>query len=122
MIITSFMARAQVEHIKALNAPDSISNIYNKKLFGDSLASSFIIIIKKEVKLHRHDTHSEHIYVVSGKAQMTLGNESFDMKPGDFIFIPKGTPHKVKVISVEPFKVLSIQAPLFDGKDRVMLE
>ena len=31
--------------------------------------------------------------------------------------IKKGTPHAVKVTSIEPLKVLSVQAPEFFGKD-----
>ena len=41
---------------------------------------------------------------------------------GDFVFIPKNTPHSVNVISKVPLKVISVQAPFFDGKDRVLLE
>jgi len=39
---------------------------------------------------------------------------------GGSIFIPQNTWHYVKVTSAEPLKVLSIQAPNFDGKDRVL--
>lgn len=97
-------------------------NIYNSPLFGDSLASSFVIVIKKEVKLHKHLNHSEHVVVLAGSGTMKLGDKQIEIKKGDVVFIPKNTPHSVKVNSKEVLKVLSIQAPYFDGKDRVMIE
>jgi mannose-6-phosphate isomerase-like protein (cupin superfamily) len=97
-------------------------NIYNKALFGDSLASSFVIVIKKEVRIHKHITHSEHVVVLEGKGQMTLGSQGFSIKKGDVIFIPKNTLHSVVSMGEQPLKVLSIQSPKFDGKDRVFID
>ena len=94
----------------------------NKKLFSDSLASSFCIIIRAEVKLHKHLQHTEHVIVQEGEAIMTLGDKQFTVKKNDVIFIPKNTFHAVKVTSSIPLKVISIQTPLFDGNDRVFKE
>lgn len=93
-----------------------------KKIGGDSLTSSFLIVIKQGVKKHFHKEHSETIYVLEGEGQMLLGEKTFQIKSGNYIFIPKNTPHKVEVTSNIPLKVLSVQAPYFDGKDRVLLE
>ncbi len=97
-------------------------NIYLRTLYSDSLVSSFVIFIKKEVKAHKHITHSEHIYILDGAGGMILGKKKFSVKKGDMIFIPKGTIHSLTVTSKNPVKVLSVQAPMFDGKDRVMSE
>ena len=97
-------------------------NIYNKPLFGDSLASSFVIVIKKEVKAHKHLTHSEHIVVLEGNGTMILGGKSIEIKKGDVVFIPENTVHSAKSTGKNPLKVLSVQAPLFDGKDRVFID
>lgn len=93
-----------------------------KKIAGDSLTSSFLIVIKQGVKKHFHKEHSETIYVLEGEGQMLLGEKTFQIKSGNYLFIPKNTPHKVEVTSKVPLKVLSIQAPFFDGKDRIVLE
>ncbi len=95
---------------------------FSKSLFTDSLVRSSVICISKEVKLHKHLEHAEHVLVLEGEGEMRLGTEVFVIKKNDLIFIPKNTPHAVKTTSSIPLKVLSIQAPLFDGKDRVMLE
>jgi len=108
-------------------AIDTIANSENKPLFvknlsNDSLSSSFYIEIFDQVAKHKHLAHSESIYVIDGEANMFLGEKEFVVRKGDFVFIPKNTPHSVKVISNVPLKVLSVQAPFFDGKDRVLLE
>jgi mannose-6-phosphate isomerase-like protein (cupin superfamily) len=111
----------QSSSIDTIKPPKVYENTYNRPVYSDSLQSSFVIFIKKEVKLHKHVTHTEQVYVLQGTGEMILGEKKITVKKGDMIFIPKNTPHSLKVISVEPMKVLSIQAPNFDGKDRVML-
>lgn len=108
-------------------SPDSVGNktasenIYIKNIAHDSLSSGFIIIIKKEVKLHKHLLHSEYIAVIEGEGTMKVGNQEFFLKKNDIVFIPKNTPHSVITTSKVPLKVMSIQAPFFDGKDRVLI-
>jgi mannose-6-phosphate isomerase-like protein (cupin superfamily) len=60
--------------------------------------------------------------VIEGEGQMSLADKSFKIKKGDLVFIPKNTIHSVKTTSKQPLKVVSIQAPLFDGKDRISIE
>jgi mannose-6-phosphate isomerase-like protein (cupin superfamily) len=98
-------------------------NIYNRAAFSDSLVSSFVILIKKEVKAHKHLYHAEHVVVLAGAGKMKLGEKTIMIKKGDLVFIPKNTIHSVESISKkEPLKVISIQAPHFDGKDRVFTD
>ena len=111
-----------VQSPDTIQPPASYENIYNRPMYSDSLASSFVIFIKKEVKAHKHVTHSEHVYILDGAGEMTIGDKKLKIKKGDIIFIPKNTYRSLKVISSTPVKVISIQAPLFDGKDRVMAE
>ncbi len=111
-----------VTNLDTLKLPVKTENIYNKALFNDSLASSFCIIIKNSVKPHKHQYHSEHVFVVEGEGEMKLGEKNFKIKKGDLVFIPKNTIHSVRTISKEPLKVISILAPIFDGKDRIIIE
>lgn len=97
-------------------------NLYNTRLFADSLCSSFVIVVKKEVKAHKHLYHSEHVIVLDGKGKMKLGDEYLELKKGDMVFIPKNTPHSVISTGKTPLKVISIQAPYFDGKDRIFID
>ena len=116
-------AQAQTfQNADTISCPDSLENIYVRQLYSDSLSSSFVIFIKKEVKLHKHNAHTEHVMVLQGEGTMVLGDSTFTIKKGNIVFIPKGTPHKVLTTSKIPLKVISIQSPNFDGSDRLMLE
>ena len=101
---------------------EQYDNVLIKKLYSDKNASAFLILIKKEVKLHKHLHHSEIINVLEGAGVMLLGDKKIEVKKGDIIFVPENTAHSVLVTSDIPLKVISNQAPEFDGKDRVILE
>ena len=107
------------QSLDTIKAPAVYENIYNRPLYADSVASSFVIFIKKEVKAHKHAAHAEHVLILDGTGEMTLDEKTFKVKKGDMIFIPKNTFHSVKTTSKIPLKVLSVQAPFFDGKDRI---
>jgi mannose-6-phosphate isomerase-like protein (cupin superfamily) len=111
-----------VINVDSVGSLSKTENIYNRSVFGDSLASSFCIVIKKEVKPHKHITHSEHVIVMEGEGIMKSGDKTFPVKKGDLVFIPKNTVHSVKTTGKIPLKVISVQSPVFDGKDRIMIE
>lgn len=113
---------AQQKNVDEISITKKFENIHVEKMFSDTLASSFVIIVNKEVKPHKHRYHSEHIYVLSGEGKMILGEETIKIKSGDLVFIPKNTIHSLEVTSKEPVKVISFQAPKFHGEDRVMIE
>lgn len=104
------------------NADKDFDNIYSELIFSDSLTSSFLIIVKKEVKLHKHVHHSEHVYVLEGSGDMILGQDNISITKGDLIIIPKNTIHSLIVTSINPVKILSFQSPEFSGNDRVYIE
>ena len=103
----------------SLTPPADFTNIHVQKIAGDSLVSTFVIFIKENVPLHKHQYHSENVLILEGEGIMTLGAITKEIKAGDVIFIPANTFHEVKVTSEKPLKVISIQAPEFDGTDRV---
>lgn len=104
-------------------APESFENIHVQKISGDSLQTTFIIWVKKNVKAHYHEEHTENIIVLEGKAEMVIGGDTILIAKGDYLNVPKKTTHEVtKVIGKKPLKVLSIQSPHFDGKDRVFVD
>lgn len=122
LLLGSFAAQAQPKKLASIQPDKPFDNVLAMPIGGDSLVSSFMIWIKKEVKPHKHLHHTEQVYIVEGKAQMTLGEATFEVKKGDWVLIPKHTVHSVKVLSKKPLKVVSIQAPHFDGTDRVYIE
>lgn len=121
-LVLGLSAYSQVTNLEKLQPDEAYENIYVNKMFSDSLSTSFIIWIKKEVKAHKHEHHSETIYVLEGKGLMTVGKDTFEIKAGDFFNIPMNTAHSLKVTSKEAVKVISVQAPIFDGSDRIFIE
>jgi mannose-6-phosphate isomerase-like protein (cupin superfamily) len=131
-----FMAQAQhkgcifpehkVEHgFNLMEArPDGdFENIKVQKLALDSLSTGFLIWIKKNVPAHRHEFHSENVYILEGEGKMTLANDTFHIKAGSYVFIPTNAVHSVIVDETKGvMKVLSVQSPFFDGTDRVFVE
>lgn len=107
--------------ISDIMSPENLENIHVVKLASDSFSTDFVIFVKNKVPLHKHVKHSETIYVLEGKAQLQLGEQSMEITAGDYIRVPQGMPHGVKVLSSVPLKILSVQAPEFFGKDRVKM-
>lgn len=92
------------------------------RLFDDSLSSSFLIYVRDSVPEHFHETHAEQVIILEGEAFMTLGNQKRKIIPGDVIYIPRRTRHKVITSPGSLLKLISVQAPFFDGKDRIFTE
>ncbi|MFN5458655.1 MAG: cupin domain-containing protein [Bacteroidota bacterium] len=123
--MTPNLAEAQINWLQldTIQPPNDLDNLWVKSLYQDSLeVSSYVIFVRKEVKTHKHLEHAEHVYILQGEGLMSLGEKEFKIKKGSMIFIPKNTFHSVKTTSKIPLKVISIQAPFFDGKDRVFKE
>ncbi|MCB0761574.1 MAG: cupin domain-containing protein [Flavobacteriales bacterium] len=117
-LLASWDAHAQWDLSDVL-PPTEFENIHVEKLASDSLGTVFIIWVKSEVKSHLHQVHTESIYVLEGTGTMTVGDSTFTIHPGSFIFVPHETLHDVVVTSEAPLKVISIQSPEFKGKDRI---
>jgi quercetin dioxygenase-like cupin family protein len=62
--------------ISDIMSPENLENIHVVKLASDSFSTDFVIFVKNKVPLHKHVKHSETIYVLEGKAQLQLGEQS----------------------------------------------
>lgn len=97
-------------------------NVHAEKIFTDERTSTFLIWVKQSVAMHYHAEHTEQVYVLEGTCDFEMDNKLYRLSPGDYIIIPAGVPHAVQVTSDYPVKVLSIQAPEFDGSDRIYIK
>lgn len=57
---------------------------------------------------HYHANANEVQYIVEGTGQFWLNDRYYDVKPGDLIIIPKGTPHAGTTTT---FKAIGIKIP-----------
>jgi mannose-6-phosphate isomerase-like protein (cupin superfamily) len=113
---------AQSYASKDFVAPDVYENIAVKPIQSDDLSSTFVIWVKREVKSHKHEEHTEVVFVLKGKGEMKVGEETKKIKKGDVVIIPHGTIHSVRTTSRKPLQVISAQSPNFDGTDRIMID
>jgi quercetin dioxygenase-like cupin family protein len=63
-----------------------------------------------EVFRHIHDNEDESIYLLDGEVTVSVGDRSYDLVPGSFIFMPRGVPHAIKP-HTPTWKGLSVSAP-----------
>jgi quercetin dioxygenase-like cupin family protein len=62
-----------------------------------------------------HTNTVEHEqYVLGGQASMGIGDEVYEVKAGDVVFIAAGTPHWYRVEGEEPFEFLCLVPNLPD--------
>ena len=57
--------------------------------------------------LHTNTVEHEQ-YVLGGKARIGIGEQVYEVRGGDVVFIPEGVPHFYENIGDEPFEFLCI--------------
>jgi mannose-6-phosphate isomerase-like protein (cupin superfamily) len=72
--------------------------------------------------LHRHRVTEEIYHFTAGCGRMTLGAERFDVRPGDTVRIPPGTPHCLENNGSEALRILCACAPPYSHEDTELLE
>lgn len=75
----------------------------------------------EELSLQKHNNRSEFWRVISGKGEITVGDEIKEAKKGDEFFIEKKVKHRVKA-GGGGIEILEISFGEFDEKDEVRLE
>lgn len=76
-----------------------------------------------EAKAHYHANYDEFVTVVSGKGKLTLaGGEIRDIKPGDIMFLPRGSEHAIIRVGNEKLIAVVVASPPADPKDIHMIE
>jgi mannose-6-phosphate isomerase-like protein (cupin superfamily) len=76
----------------------------------------------KPTQLHRHHRTEEIYHVTAGQGQMTLGEEVFDVAPGDSILIPPGTPHSIMATGEEALHIMCCCSPAYSHHDTELID
>lgn len=71
--------------------------------------------------LHRHGKSEELYHITAGYGRMSLGNEQFDVGPGDTVCIPPGTPHCIANTGTGPLRILCCCTPPYAHADTELL-
>ena len=119
LLCTTLGFAQEKQSLEAIEPEVAYENIHVEPIYENEHASYYLIWIKQSVTSHKHVEHTESITVIDGAGIMTVGEQQFEIKKGDFFIIPKDTFHSLKVTSEVPVKVLSVQMPKFNKEDRV---
>ena len=57
--------------------------------------------------LHTNTVEHEQ-YVLRGRAEVRIGEETMEVKKDDAVFIPGGVPHSYRTLGDEPFEFLCV--------------
>lgn len=60
---------------------------------------------------HTHPDSDEILYVISGKGEQTLADETKSIGPGEMIYVPKGVEHGTINTGWETLQLLAVYAP-----------
>jgi mannose-6-phosphate isomerase-like protein (cupin superfamily) len=114
---------AQVIHVPELTGdalgPASATG-FRSKMFV-SADGATISVQDGNVPRHMHPNTNEIQYILEGTGTVWLGDKEVQVKPGDLIIIPKGTPHAGTKPDGRPFKAIAIKTPPQAPDDTKML-
>ena len=69
------------------------------------------------LSLQYHERKHETMFLISGKMELTLGDELRTMKRGEFVDIPPGTIHRVRALT--DVTILETSTPFLDDVVRL---
>jgi len=76
------------------------------------------------VPTHYHAEHDELVMILEGKGTFVINGNTWEVKPGDVLVIPRGAVHSYTSDATSPGMtvVVSVFSPKFDPNDRIMVE
>jgi mannose-6-phosphate isomerase len=74
----------------------------------------------KRLSYQRHARRSEHWFIVSGSARVTLDGVTSDLSAGDAVDIPVGTDHRIENPAGGPMVFVEVQHGDYFGEDDIV--
>ena len=112
MVAEKLYEIAHMDEVSPVNCPCGTS----QRAFvseGGGVASFHIVDIQEDARRHYHKKLTEVYYILEGRGQMELDDETIDIRPGDAIMIKPGCRHR----AVGKFKIINVVIPAFDSAD-----
>lgn len=111
--ITAFTTR-DTSTIRELMHPAQHGN------HAQSLAEA-IVPVGGHTLLHLHSNSEELYHITQGQGLMTLGDNKFEVQPGDTVCIHPGTPHCISNTGEVDLKILCCCSPAYSHEDTIIL-
>ena len=95
---------------------------YKTTILNDMFQSKIISVrANASLSLQLHKQREEHWVIVDGVGQVRIGDSFKDVHGGSYIFIPKGTKHRIINTSSEKSLVLiEVQCGQYFGEDDII--
>ena len=103
-----------IEKVNIAEKLNHINDFWNPRIVGE-LNGQHVKLVQAngEFTWHKHDDEDEMFLIIKGDFTMQLRDKNIEVKPGEFIIIPKGTEHRpvtngeVEVMLFEPATTLN---------------
>ena len=89
--------------------PANAGGMHSKMFFAADGAT--ISIQDGNVGKHMHPNTNEIQYILEGTGTIWLGDKEVQVKPGDLVIIPHGTPHGGTKVTGRTIKAIAIKTP-----------
>lgn len=86
----------------------------------DHKVKRIVVKPRKRLSLQLHHKRSEHWYVISGKADVTLGECIVQLTKGEAVNIPTETAHRVRNPGTGDLAFIEIQTGTYFGEDDIV--
>lgn len=104
----------KIETVNLNQKLDTFQEYWNPKIIGE-LNGQFVKVakLKGEFVMHQHENEDELFLVLKGRLLMEMPDRTLEINEGEFVIIPRGTPHKpiapneVKILLFEPEATLN---------------
>jgi mannose-6-phosphate isomerase-like protein (cupin superfamily) len=91
--------------------------LIDTRLTDEQHASARVFRVYQPAPAHFHKTCDEYLLVLSGRATFFIGDDIFDVGPGQLIFFKQNVVHGTSAILEEPFVVFAVDTPRRDPSD-----
>ncbi|MBP7411073.1 MAG: mannose-1-phosphate guanylyltransferase/mannose-6-phosphate isomerase [Methanoculleus sp.] len=75
---------------------------------------------KRRLSLQMHHHRSEHWVVVTGCAEVTIGEKTYLLRNGESTFVPAGTVHRLANPGLLPLELIEVQIGEYTGEDDIV--
>lgn len=86
--------------------------VYKKLAALNGHTLSVVQVADRTLPLHIHEQSDELFYVIEGAFILETDRERFSLHTGDFVVVPKGTPHHPIVTTLTKFLMIELDGTL----------
>jgi quercetin dioxygenase-like cupin family protein len=94
----------------------ALGGLYEQLASGAETAGAFGMSLVTQppgaaTPLHLHTREAEAFYLLDGSLTYRAGEQTYQLTPGSFIYLPAGVPHAFTVNGAAPVRFLAVVAP-----------